>query len=209
METTVLSATAPDAIEKAAALLIAGELVAFPTDTLYGVGAAVHDEDAVRRLYRVKERPLAKGIPILLARAWDVDQVAVDIPIPARSLMDRFWPGPLTLIVPRRTSLPSVLAPGHTIAVRIPDHDLARHFIGACGGAIAATSANLSGQSPSLTASEALSALGGRIAAVLDGGPVHVGRASTIIDCTVMPPVVVRQGPIPADVLRDSAVSGS
>lgn len=209
METTILSATAPDVIEKAAALLRAGQLVAFPTDTLYGVGAAVHDEDAVRRLYEVKERPLAKGIPILLAQAREVDLVAVKVPEAARSLMDRFWPGPLTVIVPRRTDLPSILAPGDTVAVRVPDHDLARLFIGACGGAIAATSANLSGQSPARTASEALAALGGRIAAVLDGGPVQVGHASTIIDCTVTPPVVVRRGPIPAEALREAAVNGS
>lgn len=209
MQTIVLDGAKPGAILEAARLLQAGQLLAFPTDTLYGVGAAVTDEDAIRRLFEVKERPLDKGIPILLAGAGDVDQVAGDIPDLARDLMTRFWPGPLTIIVPRRAGLPSVLAPGDSVAVRAPDHELARAFISAAGGAVAATSANLSGQPPALDASQAMEALGGRIAAVLDGGRVHVGQASTIVDCTVIPPRIIRQGPIPAATLMSAVKSES
>ena len=208
MDTLILSADQKNAIEKAARLLNEGQLVAFPTDTLYGVGASFVDDGPVRRLFEVKERSLDQGIPILLASSSDVELVAVNIPDLARSLMARYWPGPLTVIVPRRPGLPEVLAPGATIAVRVPDHDLARRFIHAAGGAIAASSANLSGRRPALTAAEALAALGGRVAAILDGGPVRVGQASTIIDCTVTPPKIVRQGPIAIEALSGMAVSG-
>ena len=209
MKTELLSADLPGAIEEAARLLRDGELVAFPTDTLYGVGASLFNGDAIRRLYEVKERPLSKGIPVLLADASDVDRVAIDVSDQARALMARFWPGPLTLIVPRRAALPAVVAPGDTIAVRLPDHALTRRLFRAAGGAIAASSANLSGEPPALTAQEALAALDGRIAAVLDGGPVLVGQASTIVDCTVMPPAIVRQGPIPPEAIREGMAGDS
>jgi L-threonylcarbamoyladenylate synthase len=209
METVLLSAEQNSSITEAARLLREGQLVAFPTDTLYGVGASNVDDVAIRRLYEVKERSLDKGIPILLASAADVEQVAAGIPDLARSLMARYWPGPLTIIVRRRHGLPDILAPGDTVAVRVPDHDLARRFIHAAGGAIAASSANLSGQRPALTAAEALAALGGRVAAILDGGPVHVGQASTIVDCTVTPPKLIRPGPIPVEALAGMAVSNS
>lgn len=201
MQTVILDALKPEDIAEASRLLVAGELVAFPTDTVYGVGASIASDAAIRRLFDAKERMLDKGIPILLAEASNVDQVATGISELARIFMAQFWPGPLTIIVPRRPELPAVLAPGNSVAVRVPDHDLARRFIRASGGAVAATSANVSGHRPALSASEALAALGGRIAAVLDGGAVHVGQASTIVDCTVNPPKIIRQGPIAAATL--------
>jgi len=209
IQTKLLQANTPGAVEEAASLILAGGLVAFPTDTVYGVGSSIADEQAIERLFEAKERPLDKGIPILLADAQDMDLVAVRLPEVARGFMARFWPGPLTIIVPRRPELPAILAPGDSLAVRVPDHPLARRFIRAAGGAVAATSANLSGQPPAQDAAEALAALEGRIAAVLDGGPVRVGQASTIVDCTVSPPRIVRQGPIPASVLTGSAGDGS
>jgi L-threonylcarbamoyladenylate synthase len=207
MKTITLDAGAPGAVEQAASLLMAGELIAFPTDTLYGVGSSVADGRAIQGLFEAKERSLDKGIPILLAGAEDVDKVATDVPEIARAFMARYWPGPLTIIVPRRAGLPAILAPGAAVAVRVPDHPVARHFIGAAGGAVAATSANLSGRRPALNAAEALAALDGRIAAVLDGGPVHVGQASTIVDCTASPPRIIRQGPIPAQALGELVTS--
>jgi L-threonylcarbamoyladenylate synthase len=209
IQTKLLQANAPGAVEEAAALILAGRLVAFPTDTVYGVGSSIADEQAIEQLFAAKERPLDKGIPILLADAQDVDLVAARLPEVARDFMARFWPGPLTIIVPRRPELPAVLAPGDSLAVRVPDHPLARRFIRAAGGAVAATSANLSGQPPAQDATEALAALEGRIAAVLDGGPVRVGRASTIVDCTVSPPRIVRRGPIPDSVLTGNAGDAS
>ena len=198
MTTRRLDAADPTAIPAAADLLRRGLPVVLPTDTVYGVGVLPYDAAAVDRLYAVKGRPAEKGIPILLGDVADVAHVAGIIPPAAAALMAHFWPGPLTLIVPRRPELPANLSPDDTIAVRVPDHALARALIRAAGGAVAATSANVSGQPPARAADEALLALGGRVAAVLDDGPSPGGVASTVVDCTVDPPVVRRVGPLAA-----------
>lgn len=181
-------------IERAADLLRQGQLVVFPTDTVYGVGADTFSEAAIELLYRVKERALEKGIPILLADAEDLHKVARDVPASAQSLIERFWPGPLTLIVPRREKLPANISPNENIAVRIPDNENVRDLIRAAGGAVATTSANRSGDPPARSAMEALRALEGRVAAVVDGGEAQHGVPSTVLDCTVDPPRVLRQG---------------
>jgi len=196
MQTKLLSANQPGAIEKAVAFLNEGKLVAFPTDTLYGVGAQVHDPSAIRRLFAAKNRPINKGIPVLLSDAGRLLLVASSVTQVAQDLADRFWPGPLTLILPRNPLLPSELAPGDNIAVRVPDHEIARRFIHVAGGAVATSSANRSGQAPALNALEALEALDHAVAAVIDGGPVHYAQASTIVDCTLSPPQLIRQGPL-------------
>jgi L-threonylcarbamoyladenylate synthase len=198
MTTRRLDAADPTAIPAAADLLRRGLPVVLPTDTVYGVGVLPYDAAAVDRLYAVKGRPAEKGIPILLGDVADVAHVAGIIPPAAAALMAHFWPGPLTLIVPRRPELPANLSPDDTIAVRVPDHALARALIRAAGGAVAATSANVSGQPPARAADEALAVLGGRVAAVLDDGPSPGGMASTVVDCTVDPPVVRRAGPLTA-----------
>ncbi len=198
MTTRRLDAADPTAIPAAADLLRRGLPVVLPTDTVYGVGVLPYDAAAVDRLYAVKGRPAEKGIPILLGDVADVAHVAGIIPPAAAALMAHFWPGPLTLIVPRRPELPANLSPDDTIAVRVPDHALARALIRAAGGAVAATSANVSGQPPARAADEALAVLGGRVSAVLDDGPSPGGVASTVVDCTVDPPVVRRAGPLTA-----------
>ena len=198
MTTRRLDAADPTAIATAADLLRRGLPVVLPTDTVYGVGVLPFDAAAVDRLYAVKGRPAEKGIPILLGDVADVAHVAGIIPPAAAALMAHFWPGPLTLIVPRRPELPANLSPDDTIAVRVPDHAVTRALIRAAGGAVAATSANVSGQPPARAADEALLALGGRVAAVLDDGPSPGGVASTVVDCTVDPPVIRRVGPLAA-----------
>ncbi|HSM57631.1 MAG TPA: L-threonylcarbamoyladenylate synthase [Candidatus Sulfomarinibacteraceae bacterium] len=198
MKTEVIPAAAYGALENVAALLKAGQLVVFPTDTLYGVGVSAFEETAIKRLYEVKERPLSKGIPILLGDTDDVDKVARSFPTIARSLMERFWPGALTIIVPRRPDLPPSLSPNENIALRIPDSEVARAIIRHAGGAVATTSANRSGEAPARNAQEALSALGGLVAAIVDGGPVAHGVPSTIVDCTTTPPRILRRGPLSA-----------
>jgi L-threonylcarbamoyladenylate synthase len=181
-------------------LLRAGELVAFPTDTVYGVGAIAWDAAAVGKLYTAKLRSLDKAIPILLADAADLALVARDLPPAAARIAAHFWPGPLTLVVPKAPAVPDeVTAGGDTVAVRIPDHELARALIRAAGAPLATTSANLSGGVSPVTAEEAAAQLGSRIALILDGGRCPGGVASTVVDVTGVEPVILRPGPVTLD----------
>ncbi len=195
--TMMLDASRPGAIEQAAELIRLGHLVAFPTDTLYGVGADVTNPASIEMLYIATNRSRGKGIPILLASKSEVDNIARDISPDARMLIEKYWPGPLTLILFKRPELASVLSPNQGIAVRVPDSPVAQQLIQRVGGAVAASSANRSGSDPALTAAEAKMALSGSIAAVLDGGPVRHGTGSTILDFTIKPPRLLRPGPIP------------
>lgn len=198
LKTHYLRTGRPAAIIEAAACLHRGLPVVFPTDTVYGVGVMPFDEAAIERLYAVKGRPADKGIPILLSDPIHLERVARMVPPVAQSLIERFWPGPLTLIVPRAPGLPELISPNDTIAVRIPDHEVARALIREAGGAVATSSANLSGQEPAHTGEAAMAALQGLVAAVLDDGPSPGSRPSTIVDCTSMQPVVLREGPLSA-----------
>lgn len=201
MKTQQLDATQPGAVEEAAALLAAGRLVIFPTDTLYGIGADAFNEEAVAALFEAKQRPRSKGIPILLADRDDLEKVARDVSERAQAMIASYWPGPLTVVVPRRPTLPAIISPNENVAVRIPDNEVARALIRAAGGAVATSSANRTGRRPAHNAQEALVALSGLAAAVLDGGRVAHGAPSTIVDCTADPPRVLRQGPLSAEAL--------
>ena len=186
----------------AVALLQRGALVAFPTDTVYGVGAVVWDAVAVGSLYTAKLRALDKAIPVLLADPADVTLVARDLPPAALRLAARFWPGPLTLIVPKGDRVPGeVTAGGDTVAVRVPDHPLARELIRAAGAPLATTSANLSGQPSPVTAADVAAQLGGRVAMILDGGRCPGGVASTVVDVTGPMPIILRPGPVALEAL--------
>ncbi len=194
-ETRLLPAAQPDAIEQALRVLCAGGLAAFPTDTVYGVGALAFDGPAVESIYAAKDRPVEKAIPILIADAEDLDKVAVDIPRMARVLAARFWPGPLTLVVPKQPTLPEAVSATATVAVRIPDHPVARALLRAAGP-MAVTSANLSGQPSPVSAEEVMRQLNGRIPLVLDGGVTPGGVPSTLVDCLGVEPVILREGPL-------------
>jgi L-threonylcarbamoyladenylate synthase len=201
MKTVHLFATEAGAIANAAHMLQDGKLVVFPTDTVYGVGAHAFLEEAIDTLYLVKQRSRDKGIPLLLADIGDLEKVAGTVPDVAAALITRFWPGPLTLIVPRHTRLPANVSPNDNVAVRIPDNDVARALIRASGGAVAASSANRSGAPPARDAQTALAILGGEVAAVVDGGPAPLGAPSTIVDCTATPPQLLRSGPLTTEEL--------
>jgi L-threonylcarbamoyladenylate synthase len=186
MKTRLLQADAPGAVEEAAAALGRGELVAFPTDTVYGL-AAGHDH--LRKLYVAKDRPKEKRIPVLLSDAANLEASALVTPA-ARALAQRFWPGPLTLVLP---------APRRgTLAFRVPDHAVARRLIAASGGGLPVTSANRSGQPDARTAEEVREQLDGRIALILDGGRTTGGVASTVVDCTTDQIKILREGAISA-----------
>ncbi|HEY4688110.1 MAG TPA: L-threonylcarbamoyladenylate synthase [Anaerolineae bacterium] len=200
MRTLTLKADEPNAIERAAHMLLEHQLVAFPTDTVYGLGALAFNAEDVAALYRAKDRPPEKAIAVLLADKSMVDQVADHIPDVARRLMDKFWPGALTLIVPKRLGVPDVVSGGLTIGVRVPALEVTRRLL-ALTGPLAVTSANRSGQPSPQTAAEVLEQLSGRIHVVLDGGRTG-GRPSTVIDCSGNPPALVRPGPITEEQLR-------
>ncbi|MBI4505463.1 MAG: threonylcarbamoyl-AMP synthase [Chloroflexi bacterium] len=199
---TVILAADPAGIAAAAGLLRDGHLVAFPTDTLYALGALATDARAVAAVFRAKGRGEANALPVLLADAADLPRVARDVPPAARRLAARFWPGELTIIVPARADLPPLLH-GHsgTIATRVPAHEAARALIRAAGGPLTGTSANRSGAAPARTPAEVLAQLGGRIHAVLDG-LAPGGTPSTVVDATATPPRVLRLGAVSADALR-------
>lgn len=200
-QTRYVSAIGPEAIAETAVALQQGQLVVFPTDTVYGVGVHAWNDAAIRQLYAVKQRPLAKGIPILLADPEDLAKVTVHIPPLAQAHIEQFWPGPLTIIVPKHPSLPPSISPNEGIALRIPDHPVARALIRAAGGALATSSANLSDHPPALNGRDALAELRGLVAVVLDDGPTPGDRPSTIVSYLGAEPVVVREGPIPASAL--------
>ncbi|MFQ5855220.1 MAG: L-threonylcarbamoyladenylate synthase [Anaerolineae bacterium] len=201
-ETKVASAGTADNLQLAADILETGGLVAFPTDTVYGVAAHGFLADAIERLYKVKERPYTKPIALLVADAGDLRRVARRIPEGAWQLANRFWPGALTLIVPRAVDLPAILtAGGDTVAVRMPDHPVALAVINAAGAPLATTSANISGSPDPITAGDVLRDLGGRIELILDGGACPGGVPSTLLDLTTEPPMVRRVGPIDRETL--------
>lgn len=180
--------------------------MAFPTDTVYGVGALAFDGAAVESIYVAKDRPVEKAIPVLIGDAGDLEKVGREIPEPARRLAARFWPGPLTILVPKRRDLPEAVSATATVGVRVPDHEVARLLLRAAGP-MAVTSANISGAQSPVAAQEVHEQLGGRIALILDGGKTPGGVPSTLVDCTTAELKVLREGPLSLEQLRSALVS--
>ena len=184
-------------IETAARLLQQGGVVAFPTDTLYGLGADAWNEGAVRRLLAVKERPADLGIPLLLASMEDMERCVSSVPEAARRLAAAFWPGALTLVLPRAASVPDVVTGGReTVAVRVPDHFVPRYLAAALGRPITGTSANKHGAPNPRSAEEVRAQLGDGVDMVVDGGTLAEGVPSTIVAMEGEGVVVLRAGAI-------------
>jgi len=202
MQTRILNTSQKNAVSLAAELLQAGKLVAFPTDTVYGIAALMDQPEAVAQIYAAKGRPSEKPIPILLAKQQEIDQVAQEVSALVRHLADRFWPGGLTLIVPKGSQIPPQVSRTPSVAVRLPDLALTREIIAAAGKPLAVTSANRSGHPSPRTAQEVLAQLRGRIAAVVDGGPCPGGVPSTILDCSMDTPRLLRIGAVPAETVH-------
>jgi L-threonylcarbamoyladenylate synthase len=187
------------ALELAAGVLRDGDLIALPTDTVYGLGAHAFLAEAVGRLYQVKRRPAQLAIPLLLPDAGLMEVVCTDIPPAAWQIAERHWPGGLSLVLRRAPVIPdAVTAGGPTVAVRMPDHQFVQALCREIGAPIAATSANRHGQVAPVTAGEVEAMLGGRIPLLLDGGTCPGGVASTVLDLTTWPPTILRAGPVTA-----------
>ncbi len=195
--------TADGLLERAVSVLLEGGLVAFPTDTLYALGAHGLMPTAVERVFQAKDRPAGMALPLLLAGIEDLEKVAVDVPPLAWDFAERFWPGGLTMILRKAPSVPSeVTAGGDTLAVRVPNHNIARDLIRAVGAPLTGTSANRSGEADPVTAEEVLRQMSGRVDLVVDCGPCPLSGASTIVDMTGDSLRIVREGVIPPDALQ-------
>jgi L-threonylcarbamoyladenylate synthase len=195
METQVLRGNQPGAIDQALEILSHGGLVAFPTDTVYGMGGLAFDPQTIQEIYLAKGRPAEKAIPILLGDRAQLPLVTTGMNPISQCLAERFWPGPLTLVVARHPNLPDNISLLPTIGVRMPDHPLAIELLKRAGP-LAVSSANLSGAADSSSAEEVLAQLGGRIPLILDGGRTAGGQPSTVVDCSGPEPVILRLGPV-------------
>jgi len=197
---TTLLTTDPKA---AAEIIHRGGIVAFPTETVYGLGANVFDEEAVRKIFEAKKRPQDNPLIAHIGSIEHLDDLAVNIPDYARILIDEFFPGPLTLVLRKSADVPSVATAGlDSIGVRMPGHELARGFLVACGTPVVAPSPNLSGR-PSPTTWEAVyEDLDGRIDCILQGDPTEIGLESTVVDCTGDRPLILRQGVVTLEDIR-------
>jgi L-threonylcarbamoyladenylate synthase len=199
-----MDAVSDSEVEHAAEVLRRGGLVAFPTETVYGLGADAANAGAVTRLFEVKSRPATHPLIVHLASIAQLDEWALDVPPPAHLLADAFWPGPLTMLVTRSSRVAIEVTGGRdTIGLRVPDHRLALRLLQAFGGGIAAPSANRFGRVSPTTADHVRADLGDDVDAILDGGPCRVGVESTIVDLTGDEPEVVRPGGVSLERLRE------
>lgn len=198
-----------DVVLRAARALRDGQVIAIPTDTVYGLAAAIDRPDAIERLYIIKGRPAEKAIPVLIADPADVSTLTSHLSVTAARLATAFWPGALTLVVPARSGLPpgvtTVTSEGiQTVAVRAPDNPAARAIIAAAGGALAVTSANRSGAAPAIEAREVRRLELPQPLLVVDGGRAPGGVPSTIVAVTAERAEVLREGAIPASAIREA-----
>lgn len=203
--TIVIDPQRPDAsvLRLAADTIRRGGLVAFPTETVYGLGANALDRDAVAKIFAAKGRPAINPVIVHVSDQQMLRHVVTDWPANAQHLADRFWPGPLTLVLPRTNSIPDIVsAGGPTVAVRMPAHLVALGLIREAGLPLAAPSANRSSELSPTRAEHVEAALGGRIDLILDGGPTPNGIESTVVDLTTSPATLLRPGPISVDELR-------
>lgn len=194
-EIEVINTDHPEALDMAISILRGGGLIALPTDTVYGLAADAWNGEAVRRLYAAKSRSELKSIPVLLSGAAAIAQVAAEASDRILALAAQFWPGPLTMVVERKSQLPSEVSATGTVGVRAPDDDFALALL-RMYGPLAATSANPSGQPGATTAAQVIETLRGKVDLLLNGGEAGGGVPSTVVDLTISPPALLRPGPI-------------
>ena len=194
-----------DIIDAAGQILRQGGLVAFPTETVYGLGANALDEEAARKTYAAKGRPSDNPLIVHIADLKDLYPITKGVPEKAVALAEKFWPGPLTMIFEKSEIVPHGTTGGlDTVAVRMPDDTVTLALIKAAGGYVSGPSANTSGRPSPTTAQHVLDDLDGKINMILDGGPVHIGVESTIVDMTVEPPMILRPGAVTKEMLEET-----
>jgi len=203
MPAQILPADDPASLELAHKLLLQGLPVAFPTDTVYGVGALLSDEGTIERLYDIKGREKTKAIAVLVGDPADLGRVTGEMSPSAVRLAQVFWPGALTLVVAASPDLPANLSPLPTVGVRMPDHTQTLALLQRCGP-LAVTSANLSGAPSAVSAADVYEQIGALIPLILDGGKTPGGTSSTVVDCTVEPVVILRAGPVSAKQIAEA-----
>ena len=204
MKTVVLPASAPNVAEKAAAIIQKGGLVAIPTETVYGLGADGLNPDAVAKIFIAKGRPQDNPLILHIAGLEELDKLCCNVPEAAYRLAEKFWPGPLTMVLPARDLIPKCTTAGlPTVAVRCPDNDITRKIIALSGTPIAAPSANLSGKPSTTTAAHVLHDHEGKLELIVDDGPCQVGVESTIVDLTETPARLLRPGGITPEQLKE------
>jgi L-threonylcarbamoyladenylate synthase len=194
-ETEILGTDHPQVLDRAISVLKGGGLVALPTDTVYGIAADVWNGEAVSKLYEVKSRSELKSIPVLLHGEAAIKEVAEDSSDSVFALAAEFWPGPLTIVVNRKRELPSEVSTTTTVGIRAPNHELALALL-KIYGPLATTSANPSGQPSATTADQVIETMGEKIDLIIDGGETAGGTPSTVVDITLKPPALLREGPI-------------
>jgi L-threonylcarbamoyladenylate synthase len=194
--TNILPISQDSAILAASIAIGRGDLIVIPTDTVYGVACSPFDEEAITRLYAAKQRAPEKALPVLLADPGDALRVATSFPPLAARLIARFWPGALTITLPKRDGLPPNLSAYDSIGVRVPDHIALRSLIRAAGGALAVSSANISGMASPTNVQQAAAMLGDCVAVYLDGGTMPGSLASTVVEAHGSDVKIVREGPV-------------
>jgi len=208
MRTTIISVNPgdfdPEVLRPAARALAEGRLVAFPTETVYGLGADARNPEAVGRIYEAKGRPSDNPLIVHISDPAQLEGIVSRVPEKAKKLMNAFWPGPLTLILPKAEGIPDKTTAGlPTVAVRMPANRIALELIRLSGVAIAAPSANISGAPSPTCADHVIDDLSGRIDYIIDGGCTQVGLESTVLDMTVDPPAVLRPGGVSVEMLEE------
>lgn len=187
----------------AARYIANGEVVAFPTETVYGLGANIFNEEAIRKIFEAKGRPSDNPLIAHIADLSQLKSVASEVPPIAEKLVEAFFPGPLTLVLPKHKQIPAVATAGlNTVGVRMPSHPIAQQLLRACGVPLVAPSANLSGRPSPTTWQAVREDLSGRIACILKGDQTKVGLESTVVDCTGKVPLILRAGGITLEQLR-------
>ena len=196
-------------IHQAVLILQAGGVVAFPTETFYGLAVDATNGNAIERIFQIKGRAFSSAIALIAGSKNGISGLVTDIPAVAQRLMQTFWPGPLTLLFPASPRIsPRLTAGTGRIGIRVSNHPIADSLANRLGGPITATSANLSGAPECLTTAEVLATLGDRIDLIIDGGPAPGGKGSTFLDITVDPPACLREGAISFSLIQDSLKPG-